>query len=142
MHDPAAVFFPKLTGNEWTVEVRTPVEHGSGAPPGTAACLELRTWDGRTKGRMLVYALHSFRGGKESDDLEGLERVCKLMERRQRHLGTVYGVALRTLMDGSSEALEKRGRVMRAAFAPDSELTNPMEAMEEHIKEWIKAAAR
>ena len=143
LHDPAAVFFPKVTGNEWTVEVRTPVEHGSGAPPGTAACLELRTWDGRTKGRMLVYALHSFRGGKESDDLEGLERVCKLMERREKGLGRVFGVALRSVMDGSGGALAERdGRVMRAAFAPDSDLTVPMDKLVAHIEEWIRDAVQ
>ena len=143
LHDPAAAFLSEGAGKEWTVEVRPPMEHGSGAPPGTAACLDLRTWDGRTQGRMLVYALHSFRGGIEDDDLDRLERACELVERRELDLGKVYGVALRSVMDGSGGAsAERRGRAMRAAFAPDSDLAEPMDKVEEHINEWIGAATR
>ena len=143
-HDPAAVFFPIEDGSEWTVEVRTPMENGSGAPPGTAACLELKTWDGRTTtGRMPIYALHSFRDGAEDEDLAGLERACALMERKDRGLGPVYGVALRSVMNGSDEPVVRRdGKLMRAAFAPDSELWTPMNAIGRHIEEWIGNAAR
>ena len=141
LHDPAAVFFPKLAGEEWTVEVRTPVENGTGASPGAAACLELKMWNGHTKGRMPIYALHSFRGGTEDEDLAGLERVCELMEHKEKEFGRVYGVALRSVMNGSDEARSRRdGRVMRAAFAPHSELTEPMQDIGDHIEEWIRVA--
>ena len=141
LHDPAAVFFPKLAGEEWTVEVRTPVENGTGAPPGAAASLELKMWNGHTKGRMPIYALHSFRGGAEDEDLAGLERVCELMEHKEKEFGRVYGVALRSVMNGSDEARSRRdGRIMRAAFAPHSELTEPMQDIGDHIEEWIRVA--
>ena len=141
LHDPAAVFLPKAEGEEWTIEVRAPVERRAGTPPGTAACLELKTWNGETKGHMPIYALHSFRKGAEEDDLNGLERACELMKRKEKELGTVYGVALRSSMDDSEKVeSSRRGGAMRAAFAPHSELTKPMDDFGKHIQEWIGKA--
>lgn len=143
LHDPAAVFFPKATGQEWTVEVRTPEERDSGMPPGAAACLELKTWRGCTKGRMPIYALHSFRGGTEEEDLVGLTRACELMEHREKELGRVYGVALRSVMSGGEKTESRRnGRVMRAAFAPHSALTDPLNDIGDHIDDWIRKSMR
>ena len=143
LHEPAMVFFPIKDGNEWTVEVRPPMVDSSGAPPpGTAACLHLKTWDGRTTGRMPIYALHSFRGATEDEDLAGLERACAFMERKEKSLGRVYGVALRSVFDGNSgDAVSRRdGRFMRAAFGPGSELTEPMNHFGHHIEAWIRDA--
>ena len=144
MHEPAMVFFPVRDANQWTIEVHPPmVDTFRGAPPGTAACLHLKTWNGRTMGRMPIYALHSFRMDTEDEDLAGLERTCALMEHKEESLGKVYGVALRSVFDGSNgEAGSRRdGRVMRAAFGPGSELTEPMNHFGHHIEAWIQDAA-
>ena len=144
LHEPAMVFFPVKDGYQWTIEVHPPmVDSYQGGPPGTAACLHLKTWNGRTLGLMPIYALHSFRKGTEDEDLAGLERTCDLMERKEKSLGKVYGVALRSVFDRSSGETESRrdGRLMRAAFGPGSELTEPMNHFGHHIEAWIQDAA-
>ncbi|MCY4462547.1 MAG: hypothetical protein OXC26_19450 [Albidovulum sp.] len=144
LHEPAMVFFPVKGGHQWTIEVHSPMmDSDQGRLPGTAASLHVKSWNGRTFGRMPIYALHSFRKATEDEDLAGLERTCDLIERKEKSLGKVYGVALRSVFDRSGsepESTRRDARLMRAAFEPGSELTKPMDHFGEHIEAWLQDA--
>ena len=143
LHEPAMVFFPVKDEHKWTIEVHPPmIDSYQGSPPGAAACLHLNSWNGQTLGRMPVFALHSFRKATKREDLAGLQRTCELMQRKEKSLGKVYGVALRSVFDRSSCETESTldGRLMRAAIEPGSALTEPMDHFGHHIEAWLRDA--